>query len=375
MTDHEPPRGGATRPDGAQRPDGAPPSRKACPTGGTPATYRFSSKVDSFHNGWRLDEYLAHRFRYHPKAMWLDRLTGGHIWLNGALGHASDVVLAGDTVEYQFDVVEPSVDFAYETVYQDDDIVVVSKSGNIPVHASGRYVRHTLIARVREDFTGKLDLAHRLDRETSGLVVLARNKAAARALGEAFREGRVEKRYIAVVHGVPVADTFTVSAPLRKIGKQHPIPRAVVDAIAGKPARTDVRVLERLAGLSVLEARPHTGRTNQVRVHLEISGHPVVGDKTYGLPAHLLRRMVADPDDPEVRAHLVLPRHALHHAVMRFAHPRTGRELALAAPLAPDIVSFIEAVGGRTPPDVAQRLLDGTLPAPAPAGGGRPTPA
>ena len=269
------------------------------------------------------------------------RLTSGHIWLNGVLGSAGDNVHIGDTVEYQIDVIEPPVDFSYDIVHSDDDILVVSKSGNIPVHASGQYVRHTLVARLREDLGEKLDLAHRLDRETSGLVVLSRNVETSRALGEAFSEGRVEKRYAAVVRGSPDRDEFTVDAPLRKIGKQHPIARMVVDVSTGKRARTVVRVLERLNGVTVVEARPHTGRTNQVRVHLEVSGHPIVGDKVYGLPADLLRSRVANPDDPGVLSHLGLPRHALHSAGLRFEHPRTGVPIALSADLPADMAAFI----------------------------------
>ena len=310
---------------------------------GKPTTYIFESRVDRFHSGWRLDDYLTHRFRYHPKEMWLDRLASGHIWLNGEPGRPGDVVRADDRVEYQIDIVEPEVDFRYEVVHDDPDMLVVSKSGNLPVHASGRYVRHTLVARLREDFGEKLDLAHRLDRETSGLVVLSRSTEASAVLGRLFRENLVEKRYVAVVRGEPLRDAFTVDLPLRKIGKQHPLPRMVADSRRGKPARTDVRVLERLDGISVVEAAPQTGRTNQVRAHLELTGHPIVGDKTYGLPARLLRLAVADPSDPEVARHLVLPRHALHHSDMRFPHPRTGNMLELHSSLPADLTEFIES--------------------------------
>ncbi len=311
---------------------------------GTPATYRFESTVDHARDGWRLDDYLTHRFKYLPRHTWLERMASGRIWLNGRQGRPRDTVRAGDTVEYQIEVVEPAVDFSYDVVHSDEDILVVSKSGNIPVHASGQYVRHTLVARLREDFGEKLDLVHRLDRETSGLVMLSRNTETSRALGLAFREGLIEKRYVAVVRGSPDWDETVVDAPLRKIGKQHPIPRTVVDARAGKPARTSLRVTERLGGMAVVDANPHTGRTNQVRVHLEITGHPIVGDKAYGLPAHLLRRMVVDPEDELVRRHLILPRHALHHAEMRLTHPRTAKLLALGARLPADLRVLLESL-------------------------------
>jgi 23S rRNA pseudouridine1911/1915/1917 synthase len=312
-------------------------------TEGKTATYKFESKVDRYHEGWRLDEYLTHRFRYHPRELWLTRLADGHIWLNGSLAGAAEIVSAGDTVGYQIEIIEPPVDFSYGVVHSDDDILVVSKSGNIPVHASGKYIRHTLVARLREDLGGKLDLAHRLDRETSGLIVLSRNTEAARALGAAFSEGRVSKTYLAIVRGGPVEDEFVVDAPLRKIGRQHPIPRMVIDTRAGKPARTTFRVVERLEGATLIEANPLTGRTNQVRAHLEIAGHPLLGDKTYGMPARLLRKMVADPNDPEVLSHLAIPRHALHHQRMAFEHPRTGAPLSLVAPLAVDLAAFLES--------------------------------
>jgi 23S rRNA pseudouridine1911/1915/1917 synthase len=308
---------------------------------GTPATYRFESKVDPFHNGWTLADYLTHRFRYHPRDMWLSRLATGNIRLNGRVAGGEEIVRTGDTVGYQIDIIEPPVDFSYQIIYSDDDILVVSKSGNIPVHASGRYIRHTLVARLREDLGEPVNLAHRLDRETSGLVLLTRNAEAARALGEAFREGRIHKSYLAIVRGGPGEDGFVIDLPLRKIGKRHPIPRMVVDRRAGKQARTAVRVMERLRDVTLVEANPLTGRTNQIRAHLEAVGTPIVGDKSYGLPARLLRAMIADPEDPEVLRHLILPRHALHHARMSFDHPRTGQSLSLDAPPPSDLIAFL----------------------------------
>ncbi len=268
---------------------------------------------------------------------------------------------ADDEIEYTIEIIEPKVDFTYDIIHTDDDILVVSKSGNIPVHASGKFIRNTLIARLRDDLGKDLNLAHRLDRETSGLVVLTRNVEAARAISAAFAGGAVSKTYLAVVHGCPSDPTFEIDAPLGRIGKQHPIPRSIIDRKNGKPARTSVRVVEHLQGeraaegasgesrtsaapmeFSVIEARPHTGRTNQIRVHLESRGHPIIGDKTYGLSATLLRKLVEDPESPEVLAHLVLPRHALHHASIAFEHPRTGERLELTAPLPVDIADFIE---------------------------------
>jgi 23S rRNA-/tRNA-specific pseudouridylate synthase len=321
-----------------------------------------STKVHHPYRGRTVLEFLCERFRYLPRELWEKRIETGKIRLNGRLVGADDVVDTGDEIEYTIEIVEPAVDFTYDIIYTDDDILVVSKSGNIPVHASGKFIRHTLIAKLRDDLGRNLNLAHRLDRETSGLVVLTRNVEAARSISAAFARGAVSKTYLAIVRGCPANDTFEIDAPLGRIGKQHPIPRSIIDRKKGKPARTSVRVIERLQGgwatdvpagesrigalpigLSVVEVRPHTGRTNQIRVHLEYSGHPIIGDKTYGLSATLLRRLMTDPESPELLAHLILPRHALHHAQIAFEHPRTRERLELAAPLPADIADFIES--------------------------------
>ncbi|MCK4513239.1 RluA family pseudouridine synthase [bacterium] len=311
-----------------------------------PEPIHLRTKVHHPYRGRTVLEFLCERFRYLPRELWETRIETGKIRLNGRTAGAEDVVDTDDEIEYTIEIIEPTVDFAYDIIYTDDDILVVSKSGNIPVHASGKFIRNTLIARLRDDLGKDLNLAHRLDRETSGLVILTRNVEAARAISAAFAGGAVSKTYLAIVRGCPSDVAFEIDAPLGRIGKQHPIPRSIIDRRNGKAARTSVRVIERLQGeqeFSVVEARPHTGRTNQIRVHLESTGHPIIGDKTYGLPATLLRKLVEDPESPEVLAHLVLPRHALHHASIAFEHPRTGERLELIAPLPADIADFIDA--------------------------------
>jgi 23S rRNA pseudouridine1911/1915/1917 synthase len=286
-------------------------------------------------------DFLSARFPYHARDIWKDRIARGRVRLNGETITAETVVHQDDTVEYVVELVEPEVDFSYTIVHDDSDLLVVSKSGNIPVHASGQFIGHTLIARLRRDIGESLDLAHRLDRETSGLVVLVRNTDAARAMSRAFAEGEVRRTYVAVVRGCPDEMAFEISAPLGRIGKRHPFPRSIVDRRDGKPARTLVRVVERLRSFAVLEANPLTGRTHQVRAHLEYAGHPVVGDKAYGVPARLLPKMVDHPGATEVVNHLLLPRHALHCARLAFAHPRTHERLELSAPLPQDMACFI----------------------------------
>lgn len=311
-----------------------------------PEIIRLSKRVDPYHDGWTLLEFLCHRFRYLPRETWVARIHAGWVRVEDAIGIAGTVVRKGDLVEYDMRVVEPAVDFEYEVIHDDGDILVVSKSGNIPVHAGGTYVRNTLIARLREERGPDLALAHRLDRETSGLVVLTRTEEAARALALAFARGEVIKTYIAVVHGSPREDAFSIDAPLSRNRSTFPVARTVVDHERGKPSRTVFRVIRRLEHYCVLEARPETGRTNQVRVHLESAGHPIVGDKIYGMPLDLLEESLAAPDSERVRRHLVLRRHALHAWRISFKHPRDGSLLALEAPLPADMTDLAEGASG-----------------------------
>lgn len=313
--------------------------------GPEPGVVRLSTRVDPYHDGWRLGDYLEHRFRYLDAETWQRRVASGVIAVNGDRGEAAVVLHRGDLVEYEVHVVEPPVDFSYDVLHDDADILAVSKSGNIPVHAGGTYFTHTLIARLREDFGPGLDLAHRLDRETSGVVVLVRNRRAARELAGAFARGEVVKDYVAVVHGDPATDTFDVDEPIGRVGRDHPVARRVIDREHGRPARTLFRVAARLGRFSVVEAKPLTGRTNQVRVHLEHIGHPIVGDKVYGLPRAMLEEFLRDPASPRVAAHLVLRRHALHAARVKLLHPTSRRPLEIEAPLPTDMARFIERGG------------------------------
>lgn len=306
-------------------------------------------KVDSYRSGWTVVEFLSHRFRYHPPERWTHRVDDGRVKVNGCRVEASHVVGHEDVVSYTILHNEPEVDFSYDIVFEDDDMLAVSKSGNLPVHACGVYIRNTLITRLRNRFGDHISLGHRLDRETSGLVLLSKHVPAARALSGMFARGEVEKEYLAVVHGRVADDTFEIDAPIGKTENIIPmagdretmrgretdlrqdfprfIAKRIVDFENGKPARTVFRVLERASGYSVLHAQPLSGRTNQIRVHLHHAGHPLVGDKVYrymepaaGLPA--------------------IARHALHCRAMTFSHPVNGRRMSLATDLPKDLHPF-----------------------------------
>jgi 23S rRNA-/tRNA-specific pseudouridylate synthase len=307
-------------------------------------------KVDSYRSGWTVVEFLSHRFRYHPAERWTHRVDDGRVTVNGSRVNADHPVNHNDVVSYTIIHNEPEVDFGYRIVYEDGDMMAVSKPGNLPVHACGVYIRNTLITHLRNRYGDHISLGHRLDRETSGLVLLSKHVPAARALSGMFAKGTVEKSYVAVVHGHVEADAFEVDAPIGKTEDIIPIvgdretmrgrqtdlredfprlvPKRIVDFESGKPARTGFEVRRRAQGYTVLDARPLSGRTNQIRVHLHHVGHPLVGDKVYRF---------ADQSDGVPR----IGRHALHCGSLRFEHPITAAPMSLTADVPDDLEPFL----------------------------------
>ncbi len=197
----------------------------------------------------------------------------------------------------------------YATVYCDERLIVLDKpSGLLAVPGRGPHLQDCLSARVQAERPAAL-VVHRLDRDTSGLIVMALDAQAQRELSRQFAERRVTKRYLAVAWGQPAAEQGTIDLPLRK-DFDHP-PRHCIDPLSGKPAQTDWRVLERLGDRVRLELQPITGRSHQIRLHLATLGHPILGDNLYA-PA-------------PVRA--MAERLLLHAAQLSLAHPADGRPI------------------------------------------------
>lgn len=220
----------------------------------------------------------------------------------------------------------PPADRRAPTVlYEDEDLLIVDKPPGLASVASHGVRGPTCADLVRREHPETRPV-HRLDRETSGALLFARNPATLQRFKELFREQRVEKTYLALVRGAPRPAHGSIREPIAKVGTRATLsPR-------GQPARTDYRVLERLDGVSLVEARPITGRYNQIRLHLAARGHPLIGERKYA----------RGKDDP-----LRFPRVALHALELAFPHPRTAREVRVRAPLAADLVELLRALGSR----------------------------
>ncbi|MCA9729057.1 MAG: RluA family pseudouridine synthase, partial [Candidatus Eisenbacteria bacterium] len=306
-------------------------------------------------DGWesqRLDRYLAARFPYRSRAQWMELIRAGQVRVNGRTVRPSQRVSPGTLVEYRpSETSEPEVSADIRILHEDDFVLVVDKPPDLPLHPSGKYFRNTLLSVLLERRGETLDepgvrVVHRLDRETSGVVVFGKSPEATAFLAAQFEHRQARKRYLALVYGDPPAE-FAVEARLGpRAGSRIRKAVGIVGPGEGASART---VFRRLAGggdLGLVEARPETGRLHQIRVHLQHAGYPVVGDKMYGPDEGLFLKLVdGETYTPEDHARLLLPRQALHAWRLTLRHPRTGSTVTWTAPVPEDMRELGSARG------------------------------
>jgi len=272
-------------------------------------------------------EFLCRRFRYHDQAEWIDRIMEGRVTVNGRkiLPHhplESHQKITYDRQEQQ----EPEVDARYRILFQDDHLLAVEKSGNIPTSPSGKYWNNCLVHILKDDLgMDRLHAVHRLDRETSGVNLFAKTPEAAGKLGKIFGEGKVEKTYTAILKGAFPAKEIVVNAPLGKDPASTIHIRQTV-LPEGRPCITHFQLLARLDGASLVRVLPVTGRTHQIRAHAYHLGFPVYGDKLYGITDDDFRHSV-DNDHRSSDA-----RHLLHATSLSVPHPVTDQTITFVSP-------------------------------------------
>jgi 23S rRNA pseudouridine1911/1915/1917 synthase len=235
---------------------------------------------------------------------------------------------------------EPLAPREYEVLYEDDDVLALDKPPGLPVHPSATYHKNTLSHVLRERYGEEApQIAHRLDKETSGVVVCGKHSEAERRLKRAFEDRRTQKTYLAIVRGDVERDEGSIDLPIgRPSAGLHLLmePRPLDEG--GSPAVTQYRVLARERGLSLVELKPITGRQHQLRVHLAAISHPIVGDKLYGPEGSApFFEVIEGGMTPEIERRLGLSRHALHAHRLVIPHPRTQVPLDLEAPLPEDM--------------------------------------
>ncbi len=285
-------------------------------------------------------EYLGGRFTYRDAAGWAGEIAAGRIIVNGVAATAATVLRCGDEMEYLPEArPEPEVDETVTVVHEDDDFLALCKSGNLPCHPAGIFFNRTLWAMLKEGRVRgvapleEIHFVNRLDRETSGLVLVAKNKRAAKTAARAMAREEACKEYWVVVEG-EFPDELSAEGWLwqddrsavkkkRRFGTEVP-----ADAVDAETASTSFRCLRRGNGLSLLQATLGTGRTHQIRATLCSLGYPVVGDKLYGVDDGIYLRFVKGEMRSEDIRRLRIGRQALHACHLRLPLPE-GRTLDL----------------------------------------------
>ncbi len=286
--------------------------------------------LQAAYSGERLDKYLAQEIADLSRAQVQRLIAAGQVTVNGEGAKASLRLERGDEIVVRVPPAESAEVVAevipLKIVYEDDDLLVIDKPAGMVVHPAHGHRSGTLVNALLARYphlaevggAERAGIVHRLDKDTSGLLLVAKNESAQKELQRQFKHHLVEKVYLALVEGRLEPAQGRIEAP---IGRDKRRRKQMAVVRSGRQASTDYQVLERFAEHTLVEVRPQTGRTHQIRVHLAFIGHPVVGDKVYGYRRQRLR----------------LGRQFLHAQTLRFRLPSTGEVVEFHSPLPPDL--------------------------------------
>jgi len=291
--------------------------------------------------GRRLDHFLQQHFPDYSRSRLQEWIKSGRVLVNGRPERASRLLREGDVIEVEPASLAPLAAtpeaIPLEILYEDADVVAINKPAGMVVHAGAGVRSGTLVNALLHRFeslskqAGDLrpGIVHRLDRYTSGVLLVAKTDAAHRSLAEQFPGRRLRKIQLALVHGVIKPDHGRIEKPIAR----DPLRRVRMTArlAHGRRAWSEYRVLRRFAHFTLLEVAIGTGRTHQIRVHLSSIGHPVAGDRLYGAPA-------------QVPGHQPLGRYFLHAASIRFEQPTTGESIEVSSPLPPELDEWMQGL-------------------------------
>ena len=331
------------------------------PLSETPQEFEVKPRTD----GKRIDAYLASRFSDYSRSVIQRVIDAEAVRVNGRPVKASYKVRAGDLVRVWLpelpDTTPQPEEIPIEVIYEDEALTVVNKPPGMVTHPAKGNWRGTLVNAIQFHYDtlstvageNRPGIVHRLDRDTTGLLVVVKDDLAHRRLALQFELREVEKHYLAIVYGVPNRDSDYIERPIgfHPHTREKMAIRTLEDG--GKPAVTFYEVLERFGGHALVRCKPQTGRTHQIRVHLTHIGHPIVADKAYsgrdrltigdlfGSDEARRKAGTSPPLDPQT---VLIERQALHAHFLKFAHPLSGQPLSLTAPLPADMTRTLEAL-------------------------------
>jgi 23S rRNA pseudouridine1911/1915/1917 synthase len=291
--------------------------------------------------GKRLDRFLQEHLPEYSRTLLQQWIRAGRVRVGTAAAKPSLLLAGGETIHVEPAPREPlraePEPIPLDVLYEDDNVAAINKPAGMVVHAGAGCRKGTLVNALVHRFRSlsgiggdlRPGIVHRLDRYTSGVMLVAKNDAAHRQLAAQFSGRTIEKIYLALVHGVIQQDRGRIEAPIARDPNRRV--RMTARLGRGRGALTEFRVLRRFQRFTLLEVRIGTGRTHQIRVHLAAMGHPVAGDRLYGAPA-------------KVEGQPPLERVFLHSHRIRFADPGGGRPVTVEAPLAPELEAWLEGL-------------------------------
>ena len=302
-----------------------------------------SFEVTPAFDSMRLDLYLKRHLSWRSRNAIQTLIKGGSIRVNGELLKAGRRVYVGDHVTIDLDPIDPSTIRHHEIplafLYEDEHIAVLDKQPGIIVHPVSHQLYNTLINAIYYHYRTRLGqphvsprLGHRLDRNTSGVLLISKNKDVRRTVQEIFESHRVQKAYVALVHGSLADDEGLIDAPLAPEKREFGGVRMVVRD-DGSASSTRYRVLERFESYTYVRLEPKTGRTHQLRVHMQHLGHPILCDDLYGRESAL-----------GVGGRVLLDRQALHSCMLRFPHPVTEQDMNVECDPPGDMTTVLDAL-------------------------------
>ncbi len=288
----------------------------------TPITYKLS--VKKRFEGLNIVDFFLEAVPRSTAQIWEEKIKHNNLKINTKIITKNHIVKAGDIASHTTEPkIEPQINANIQLIYNDDDILVIDKPSPLPVHASGRFAKNTLINILTLAFPKKnLKLVHRIDANTTGVVILAKNKIAANFIRQQFENKTIKKEYLALVEGIINDNKLNLS---QHIGKEILIAGTRKVDTLGKKASTKIEVLERKINKNqtLLKVIPLTGRTNQIRLHLAKIGFPIVGDFGYKDKNYFINHPFTYPTDSMF----------LHAHQITITHPKTKNKIIFKAPI------------------------------------------